>query len=101
MVDDATEYSCSAKKKCVHRICPMMSLISMSSASVELFEFSFCFVEVLKIDPFPSVIVAPECPLMFEWIAYDASTYHLVELNLSIDNVSTKSIIEFTALAHK
>ena len=49
-----------------------------SSPSVELRTFTFCFVEVLVVAPFPKVMTVPVCPLQSGCTVYEASTYHLM-----------------------
>ena len=46
-----------------------------SSPSVELRTFTFCFVEVLVVAPFPKVMIVPVCPLQSGCTVYEASTY--------------------------
>ena len=45
--------------------------------------------------PMPKVIIDPVWPLQSSWIAYDASTNHIIIPRLSVDNVSTRFLVPF------
>ena len=47
-------YSCPSKKYLVHNICGSIPLVTISSVSIELFQFSFYFEDLLNKDPLPN-----------------------------------------------
>src|SRR6056300_1167749 len=76
-------YPCASINSFVHKICVTASSTPMSSASVELRLFSFCFFVRTCIPPSPIVITAPVWLLKSGCTANDASTYHLMVLKFS------------------
>ena len=71
-------YPWASIKYRVCKICGNLSCVATSYSSVELFTFIFCLFELLMIAPFPSVVMAPLCPLLSQLSLYEASTHHLI-----------------------
>ena len=70
-------------KYLTHMIKPSASAIPTNSASVDLAVFSFCFLDKLRISPFPMDITAPVRLLKSQWVPYKASTYQRTTFNAS------------------
>ena len=69
-------YPCASMKYLDHSILDMESSTIISSSSVELFPFIFCFVEKLDTNNFPRDIMDPFCHWQSLCNAYEASTHH-------------------------
>ena len=54
-------YPCDLMKYLVHRICGIASSAPIRSSSVELFVFSFWFLDILIFNPRPMEMAAPVC----------------------------------------
>ena len=68
-------------------------------ASVELFVFIFCFIKKLVIAPCLNDMIAHECPLHSECIAYAASMYQMMSPSSSINNVSFSPLMPLKYLS--
>ena len=91
-------YPWASRKYLFHSIYGIASSAPMSSASIELFVFSFFFFDILIIYPrpsFPIDIVPPVCPHILSWAAYDASTHHFSIFTPSACRISGNLIVCF------
>ena len=91
-------YPCASRNYLFHSICGIALSAPMSSASADLFVFSFCFYDILIIDtrPFsPIDVVPPMCPHMLSWAAYYESTHYFITFAPSARRISGSLIIRF------
>ena len=77
----------------VHTTFAILSSTPTNSDSVELRAFTFCFVELLQIAPFPSVKVEPVWLFISACTANAASIYHVSVWKSSASKVSRSSIV--------
>jgi len=82
---------CAARKCLDHSICHIESSIATNSASVELFVFNFCLLDVEYTVPFTRIIKIPLCILMSGCTEYELSTHQFGSSTASI--VSVMSLV--------
>ena len=94
-------HTCASRKYLIHIICGISLSTPMSYSSVDLSVFSFCFFDILIINPrlfTPIDIFPPVCPRMSSWYAYDVSTHHFIKFTPSEFRISGNLIVRFIYL---
>ena len=86
-------YSCTSMNYLYHIILAIVSSTPISSPSVELFLYIFCFVENLDTDTFPKDIISPICPQQSSCTMYKTSTHHFTTDMSPTLNVSFSSLV--------
>ena len=84
---------CASKKYRIHNIWGNRSSPPTSSASVDLFVFSFCLFEAEYRAPLPIDIIPPLCLFMLWWTVNAASTHHFTVPVPSDSKVIMRSLV--------